>query len=191
MRHERLIYLIPVSILVCTSLFFGCASVEEGAGTGEETGPVLTDDEKEQENYNRIEESFKKGETEKALEIYEETSGEDKDAEDLLLYGMLLFSNGEVEKAREVMQKASDSEPENTEILFNLSILEGVSGDQKKREELLEKIVDIAPDHVEARQRWAKCIWKERKKPRRKPLLKRLWTRIRNMCRPGWDTPMC
>ncbi len=57
---------------------------------------------------------------------------------------------GEIEEAKLVLQDLLRTEPESTEVLYNLALIEGISGNRKRQEEILVSIVDIDPAHARA-----------------------------------------
>ncbi len=129
-------------------------AVEETAEEEKDAGPTPEEIRRlEEERTDRaVEEYIQNGETERALETFEQTYSPDtaEDPDVLLMYGLLLIAEGNFGKAGEVFKRAAELDPDNTKVLYNLSIIEGSQGNREKQQELLEKIIEETPGHVEA-----------------------------------------
>lgn len=170
MKKADFLLRLPLLLPAAAFLLYSCASVSEKplpepqkeeaaeavkeAEQEEEEGPSPEElRRQEEEKADRAVEAFvQSGETEKALKIFEKTyaPAEIEEAGDLLLYGLLLLANGDFSRAGEIFQQAAAIEPGNTAVLYNLSIIEGAKGNKEKQQELLEKIIEKSPVHVEA-----------------------------------------
>lgn len=171
-------------LLLLSLLFFGCAAGPEEKVPEENSREEIEPEEekgaaekgpspeelrlrKEKEADAAIEEYIKRGETEKALKVFEDVYDIDdiSGPDDLRMYGLLLISNGEFEKAGDAFEKALAESPGDTEILYNLSLIEGAMGNTEKQRELLEKIISEDPEHVEA-QTSLGSIYLQKKEPK-------------------------
>ncbi len=104
----------------------------------------------EMKRLEEIEKLIQAGATGKAVELYEKHfSANSGTAEDLLVYGMLLFNAGRIDDAGEALDKADRLEPGNREILYNLALVEGARGDSEAQREVLKRIINDYPDDAD------------------------------------------
>jgi len=171
-KSRRLGFPIFIPIILTFCFIAGCATppkepVHEDIGSGKEPlteapstvepspeGPTPEErrQKEETEAITAIEGFMQNGEIDKAITTFEKTFLGDGDigADTLLMYGLLLISGGDFDQAGEVLDRAAETDPDNTEVLYNLSLIEGAKGNTEKQRELLEKIIARIPDHVEA-----------------------------------------
>jgi tetratricopeptide (TPR) repeat protein len=91
------------------------------------------------------------GDYEGALALFDEIEGEDRDSSDiLLLKASILCSAGRFDEAREITGRIRAGEPQNTQALLVISILEGAAGREREQRAALEEIIKIDPKHVPA-----------------------------------------
>jgi tetratricopeptide (TPR) repeat protein len=88
---------------------------------------------------------------EAALALFDEIDEEDRESGGIaLLKASILCSAGKFDQAREIAGEIRTREPENTQALLVLSILEGAAGREREQRTALEGIVKIDPKHVGA-----------------------------------------
>jgi tetratricopeptide (TPR) repeat protein len=105
----------------------------------------------EDEPYSAISLQVIAGDYEAAIAAYEKSRAESPDSlETQTLYGGLLMIAGDVEAAKEVLQQALELDEANTNALYYLSLIEGFEGNEAAQIDLLEGILEIEPESVEA-----------------------------------------
>jgi tetratricopeptide (TPR) repeat protein len=91
------------------------------------------------------------GDPGKALESYEKALADQPLARDSrLLHARLLMTAGRLADAREELALLVAEQPRDSEVLYNLSLLEGLEGNRERQRELLEKVVSLEPGHADA-----------------------------------------
>ncbi len=91
------------------------------------------------------------GNPEKALSEYKQASVKEPESEETrLLYSRLLLLAGRLEEAQAELDKLVAADPQNTDALFNLSLIEGIRGNRGAQKEFLQKIIEIDKEHVQA-----------------------------------------
>ena len=173
-RQSTYLFLITGFVfLLPLSMFFlgGCAgtpapeketeeeevpSKEKSKEIEEEEGPTL---------YEQIAVYIEDGEIDKALMLLREKDnpGLREEEDFVLLYGSLLFITGEYSEARSVLEEAKKRFSDNTEVLYTLSLLEGITGNREKERELLEEVISFNPEHDLARTSLGLIYLEERK----------------------------
>ena len=95
--------------------------------------------------------SISLGEPGKALEAYENALANRPLAGDSrLLHARLLMTAGRLADAREELALLLAEQPRDGEVLYTLSLLEGLGGDGEKQRALLENVVSLEPGHADA-----------------------------------------
>ena len=95
--------------------------------------------------------SLSLGDPGKALESYENALADQPLARDSrLLHARLLMTAGRLADAREELALLLAEQPSDAEVLYNLSLLEGLEGNREKQRALLEKVVSLVPGHADA-----------------------------------------
>jgi tetratricopeptide (TPR) repeat protein len=86
-----------------------------------------------------------------ALALFDEMDEEDRESGDIaLLKASILCSAGKFDEAREIAGGIRAREPENTQALLVLSVLEAAAGREREQRTALEGIIKIDPRHVQA-----------------------------------------
>jgi tetratricopeptide (TPR) repeat protein len=101
--------------------------------------------------YESMAASIAVGDPEKALQDYDSAFKEKpRSRQTRVLHARLLMIAGNYDEAREELEILLAEDDEDTDVLYNLSIIEGLQGDQKAQKEYLQKVVDIDPMHADA-----------------------------------------
>jgi tetratricopeptide (TPR) repeat protein len=88
---------------------------------------------------------------EAALALFDEMDEEDRESSDMaLLKASILCSAGKFDEAGEIAGGIRAREPENTQALLVLSVLEAAAGREREQRTALEGIIKIDPRHVPA-----------------------------------------
>ena len=118
-------------------------TVEDAQGQPEDVGPN-----KDLSSLRALENSAISGDYAAALVEFENLTEEERSGEETaLLYSSLLISAGEFGEAEAELNKLREKDPDNTEALFNLAIIEGINGDMSGQLGLLKEIIEKEPDN--------------------------------------------
>ena len=144
-----------IVLIICLLLTF-CTSLE----TAQETEEVVTvkiqetvtiPEPEEDTIYTTISAAVALGDIEAAIDAFEQAYSKDPhDPNTTVLYSNLLMAAGKLEEAREVLLSVINDLPENTDALYNLSLIEGIQGYEDKQVALLTAILQVNPEDPRA-----------------------------------------
>lgn len=96
---------------------------------------------------------FKKGEKEKAREIFEDLTQKGASAKEVYNnLGLIYYEEGKYEKAIEIFEKGLKFSRDFPEILYNLGFAYYKNGEIEKAFEMWEKVIEIDPEFIEAKE---------------------------------------
>ncbi|MBA7566506.1 hypothetical protein ES708_08197 [subsurface metagenome] len=131
-----------LALIIIFIFLTGCSSIED----------VPQEDVEPELPYTSISFYISVGDPEKALSEYEQASVKEPESEETrLLYSRLLLLAGRLEEAQAELDKLVAANPQNTEALFNLSLIEGIRGNRAAQKEFLQKLIGIDNEHAQAR----------------------------------------
>ncbi len=91
------------------------------------------------------------GDPEKALSEYEQASAKEPESrETRLLYSRLLLLAGRLDEAQAELNELVAVDPQNTDALFNLSLIEGIRGNVAAQKGFLQELIGIEKEHAHA-----------------------------------------
>ncbi|MCP5514762.1 MAG: tetratricopeptide repeat protein [Spirochaetales bacterium] len=124
-----------VLIFILAAVFFlsGCA-----------TGGKMKAD-KEENIIDAMTEEVKTGSMDRAIEIYEQ-----KKIDDPLLYSILLLNNNRIDDAEILLNGEIEKDNSNIKALYYLSLVYNLRGDVPSEKKILEKILLLDPDNIDA-----------------------------------------
>lgn len=157
---SRLSYPILFCIILI-SFFTGCAGVqpEKEAPREEEPAAIL-----EVEPYESISASMSAGNPEEAVEKFEEAYSENPESiETQLLYSSLLITTGQVKKAEAAVKRVLEREPDNTDALYNLALINGMKNNREAQKALLEKVVSLDSTNAAAHAALGELLLEDQK----------------------------
>lgn len=157
---SRLSYLIFFCIIMIY-FFTGCAGVqpEKEAPREEEPAAIL-----EVEPYESISASMSAGNPEEAVEKFEEAYSENPESiETQLLYSSLLITTGQTEKAEAAVNRVLEADPDNTDALYNLALINGMKNNRETQKTLLEKVVSLDSTNAAAHAALGELLLEDQK----------------------------
>ncbi len=96
---------------------------------------------------------FKKGEKEKAKEIFEDLIEKGVSSKEVYNnLGVIYYEEGKYEKATQIFEKGLKFSRDFPEILYHLGLAYYKSGEIEKAFETFEKVLEIDPDFIEAKE---------------------------------------
>ncbi|MDX9800265.1 MAG: tetratricopeptide repeat protein [Spirochaetia bacterium] len=131
--EKRFITSSIIVLILAALVFSGCA-----------TGGKKKAD-KEEQVIDAMTEEVKTGSMDRAIEIYEQ-----KKVDDPLLYSILLLNNNRVEEAETVLKGEIEKDNSNIKALYYLSLVYNLKGNRLLEKELLEKILLLDPENMDA-----------------------------------------
>jgi tetratricopeptide (TPR) repeat protein len=148
-----------IFLLALFSGFSSCASAKnkaaerpsEQTGSPPETPPPVSELKDTQAILTRIADLLGQGDYDGALELFDRIDPEEGETPAIqLLKASVLNSAGKSGDARVIVEAILSREPDNTEALFVLSVVEAASGKVREQRAVLERIVKIDEKNTEA-----------------------------------------
>jgi len=128
-------------VLILFIFLSGCSSIED----------VPQEAAEDELPYESISFYISVGDPEKALSEYEQASVKEPESEEnRLFYSRLLLLAGRLEAAQAELDKLVAANEQNTDALFNLSLIEGIRGNRAAQKEFLQEIIGIDREHAQA-----------------------------------------